>query len=86
MDKTNIIVSATLTLLISGCSNMNYRQQAALKGAAAGTLLGGGIGAGIAAATSDNENRFMTTYIPNMPFCACKLTYFGRSNVSIARE
>ena len=38
MDKKNIIVSATLTLLIGGCANMNYRQQAALKGAAAGSL------------------------------------------------
>ena len=57
MEKKNIIVSAALTLLISGCTNMTYRQQAALKGAAAGTIIGGGIGGGVAA-TQDGENRF----------------------------
>ncbi len=57
MDKKNIIVSATLTLLIGGCANMNYKQQAALKGAAAGTIIGGGIGGG-AAALTDGKNRF----------------------------
>ena len=46
MEKKNIIVSAALALLISGCTNMTYRQQAALKGAAAGTIIGGGIGGG----------------------------------------
>jgi outer membrane protein OmpA-like peptidoglycan-associated protein len=57
METKNIIVSAALTLLISGCANMNYKQQAALKGAAAGTIIGGGIGGGVAA-TQDGENRF----------------------------
>src|SRR5262245_51991104 len=57
MEKNNILALAALTVLISGCANMDYRQQAALKGAAAGTILGGGIGGGIAAAT-DGKNRF----------------------------
>src|SRR5262245_34991374 len=57
MEKNHILALATLTLLISGCANMNYKQQAALKGAAAGTIIGGGIGGGVAA-TQDGENRF----------------------------
>src|SRR5262245_59418268 len=57
MEKKNILALAVLGLLMSGCANMDYRQQAALKGAAAGTILGGGIGGGIAAAT-DGKHRF----------------------------
>ena len=58
MDKKGIIVSATLALLTSGCADMTYKQQAALRGAAAGTLVGGGIGGGTAALTGD-KNRFV---------------------------
>ena len=57
MKKNNLLALAALTLLMSGCANMDYRQQAALRGAAAGTIIGGGIGGGIAAAT-DGKNRF----------------------------
>ena len=57
MEKNNLLALATLTLLISGCANMDYRQQAALKGAAAGTIIGGGIGGGTAA-LADGKNRF----------------------------
>ena len=58
MDKKGIIVSATLALLTSGCANMTYKQQAALRGAAAGTLVGGGIGGGTTALTGD-KNHFV---------------------------
>src|SRR5215471_126933 len=57
MEKNNPLALATLTLLISGCANMDYRQQAALRGAAAGTIIGGGIGGGTAA-LADGKNRF----------------------------
>src|SRR5215831_13237511 len=57
MEKNNLLALATLTLLISGCANMDYRQQAALRGAAAGTIIGGGIGGGTAA-LADGKNRF----------------------------
>src|SRR5262245_11060125 len=57
MEKNNILALAALSALMSGCANMDYRQQAALKGATAGTIIGGGIGGGVAALT-DGKNRF----------------------------
>ena len=66
MEKNNILALAALMLLMSGCANMNYRQQAALKGAAAGTIIGGGIGGGVAA-TQDGENRFAIGGLPSAP-------------------
>src|SRR5262249_19789831 len=57
MEKNNLLALAALAFLMSGCANMDYRQQAALRGAAAGTIIGGGIGGGIGAAT-DGKNSF----------------------------
>lgn len=56
MMKAKITALVSLGFFLGGCAQMNYRQEAALKGAGVGAVTGAAIG-GAASAGSDDRNR-----------------------------